>query len=415
MRAAIQEANASSCTPLNITFSVNGTITLGSNLPNITKSLSINGNGTSNTIISGNNLYRSLNSISTDGLSVTIQNLKATNGFVAGSGFGGAIDINSNGGTLTVDNVILTNGTAGYGGAINADDGTLDIRNSIFSLNTVNTSGGAIWLGSTVTSTLINCLITGNQGPAGGIHSNGGVLHIYNNTIAGNTNTSTTTVRNNAGTMTLINSIIANNIGGTGECTVTTGTTVQNSLIESGGCGITNGVNGNLTGDPALNPDYTLSSTSIAIGTGNNSLIPSGVTTDLAGNARIQQGTVDMGAYESTFAFAIIPEINLKGNSTSIVSGDATPSSTDHTDFGSQNVSSGTVVRTFTIENTGTGALNLTGSPNKVTIIGTNAADFTVTTQPTSPVAATNGTTTFQVNLRPIGFGNSNCNGEYCQ
>lgn len=36
---------------------------------------------------------------------------------------------------------------------------------------------------------------------------------------------------------------------------------------------------------------------------------------------------------------------------------------------------------------------------------GTNAADFTVNVQPTSPVAATNGTTTFQVTFDPSASG----------
>jgi len=77
---------------------------------------------------------------------------------------------------------------------------------------------------------------------------------------------------------------------------------VQNSLIEDGSCGVTSGVNGNLTGDPALNGDLTLSSLSKAINAGSNALIPSGITTDLAGNARIQFVTVDIGAYESAFS-----------------------------------------------------------------------------------------------------------------
>ncbi len=44
---------------------------------------------------------------------------------------------------------------------------------------------------------------------------------------------------------------------------------------------------------------------------------------------------------------------------------------------------SGSVTQTFTIANTGSGDLNLTGSP-RVQISGANAADFTVTTQPSS-------------------------------
>ncbi|MCO5043692.1 MAG: choice-of-anchor D domain-containing protein [Kiritimatiellae bacterium] len=97
------------------------------------------------------------------------------------------------------------------------------------------------------------------------------------------------------------------------------------------------------------------------------------------------------------------PEMDVQGNSVSIVDGDSTPSLTDHTDFGSALVAGGTVVRTYTIRNTGTATLNLSGSP-RVAVSGTHAADFTVTTQPAASVAA-GGTTTFQVTFDPSAVG----------
>ncbi len=97
------------------------------------------------------------------------------------------------------------------------------------------------------------------------------------------------------------------------------------------------------------------------------------------------------------------PEMDVQGNSVSIVDGDSTPSLTDHTDYGSALVAGGTVVRTYTIRNTGTATLNLTGSP-RVAVSGTHAADFTVTTQPAASIAA-GGTTTFQVTFDPSAVG----------
>src|SRR5581483_721832 len=111
----------------------------------------------------------------------------------------------------TVNNVVFTNGTAGYGGGINADDGTLNINNCIFSNNTGNTVSAGIWVGSTVTTTLVNCLFTGNSGPAGAVFSNGGTLKIYNSTVADNSASNAAYaagVRNNGGTMTIYNSIL---------------------------------------------------------------------------------------------------------------------------------------------------------------------------------------------------------------
>jgi hypothetical protein len=99
-----------------------------------------------------------------------------------------------------------------------------------------------------------------------------------------------------------------------------------------------------------------------------------------------------------------VPEINVKGNGASIIDGDTTPSATDDTDFGSATTGGGAVSRTFTIENTGTAALNLTGTP-KAALIGANASDFTVSAQPSSPVAAANGTTTFTIQFTPAATG----------
>lgn len=98
------------------------------------------------------------------------------------------------------------------------------------------------------------------------------------------------------------------------------------------------------------------------------------------------------------------PEINIQGNGNSIASGDVTPSLTDHTDFGSTAVTGGTVIRTFTIQNTGSASLNLTGASPYVAISGTHAADFSVTAIPANSIA-TAGSTTFQVTFDPSALG----------
>jgi autotransporter-associated beta strand protein len=61
----------------------------------------------------------------------------------------------------------------------------------------------------------------------------------------------------------------------------------------------------------------------------------------------------------------------------------------------------------FTITNSGTAALNLNGSP-LVNVTGTNAADFTVTALPTTPVTSGGGTTTFTVQFAPGASGARN-------
>ena len=93
-------------------------------------------------------------------------------------------------------------------------------------------------------------------------------------------------------------------------------------------------------------------------------------------------------------------EIAVSGNSVDIADGDATPVLADHTDFGSVRVTGGTLVRTYTITNSGTANLTL----GTVTVGGAHAGNFTVTLQPTSSVGV-GGSTTFQVTFDPSAAG----------
>jgi hypothetical protein len=96
--------------------------------------------------------------------------------------------------------------------------------------------------------------------------------------------------------------------------------------------------------------------------------------------------------------------IVVKGNNTVINNRALTVSPTNHTDFGSANVTSGTVSRTFTIENIVNGIpLPLDGTP-LVTITDLNAVDFTVLTTPSTPVEG-GGSTTFSIEFNPSGTG----------
>ncbi|MES2574032.1 MAG: glucose/sorbosone family PQQ-dependent dehydrogenase [Bacteroidota bacterium] len=92
------------------------------------------------------------------------------------------------------------------------------------------------------------------------------------------------------------------------------------------------------------------------------------------------------------------PEIDIRGNTVTIVDGDSTPSTADWTDFGSSDVGVG-ITKTFTIYNTGTQTLNI----GTISFSGTNASDFSITTAPTATVAAA-GNTTFVVTFTPSGY-----------
>ena len=110
---------------------------------------------------------------------------------------------------------------------------------------------------------------------------------------------------------------------------------------------------------------------------------------------------------EAPYTFAIqgtgvvlVPEIEVSGNGVEITSGDATPSSTDDTDFGSADQTTGLVSRSFTIANTGTSPLIL--DADAVTLTG--SGDFTVTSQPSTGIGA-GGSTTFTIAFDPSGLG----------
>ncbi len=95
----------------------------------------------------------------------------------------------------------------------------------------------------------------------------------------------------------------------------------------------------------------------------------------------------------------VAPELDVLGGSplVSIPDGDPTPATTDGTDFGNQSVSSGTVVRTFTIENLGTADLHVTG----ISVSGGETADFTVGGLPLPATIVAGGSTTFTVTFDP--------------
>jgi hypothetical protein len=207
---------------------------------------------------------------------------------------GSTLEVNANG-SLTI---------IGNGATLN---GRLEIiPNAVVVINTLwikgpnagGDFGGAIWNRGSLT--LSNSVVTGGGANIGaGIFNDEGTLVLNNSTISGNiANRSGGGVTNRYGVLTLKNSIIANNSGG--NCTNFSGTvTATNSLVQDGECDVTNGTNGNLTGNPGLGTDLRPLAGSIVVNTGSNDLIPIGVTTDLAGNPRIVNIIVDMGAYEN--------------------------------------------------------------------------------------------------------------------
>ncbi len=119
---------------------------------------------------------------------------------------------------------------------------------------------------------------------------------------------------------------------------------------------------------------------------------------DISANSVI--ATVPAGSQPFDVAITPAPEIDVRYNGVSIVAGDNTPDIVDGTDFGAAEVSGGFVSRIFTIANTGSANLNLTGALPRVQVSGANPGEFTILSPAATPVSP-GGTTTFWVHFHP--------------
>lgn len=192
----------------------------------------------------------------------------------ATSSHGGAI---YNGGSGTVVNCTFVNNCAEFNGGAIANEGTLSVANSTFSGNVATNNGGALANMYGASRTTVSCsTLTGNSSS-----NAGGDLDVGN------------------GLLTVNDSIVSGN-------TAPTGPNVNGSLFNSGSDLID--ANSNdifVTGQPADNggptPTIALNPNGPAINAGDNTLIPAGITTDQRGMPRINDGAVDLGAYEFQF------------------------------------------------------------------------------------------------------------------
>ncbi len=325
-----------------------------------------NGAGTNDTINLTNSTYTLLfvNASST-GLPPVVS--VATSGTLTINGNGATIARSAVGGTpefrlvyvniganLTLNRVTLTNGrytAPGDGGGAIRNDGTLLLNQSTVSLSSASVGGGIlstnasslVVLGSTLTgnaaltgggianrgstlkiinSTLFNNSATDSAATSGGgaieIGLSTSVTQIINSTIAGNNafTSSKSGIYQKDGTLTVQNTIVANNTGG-GNCAFVGGTFTDggNNLESAATCGfggaVGQGVNpllGSLASNGGPTQTMALLPGSPAINRGSNAKAVdqngSALTTDQrgAGFNRIFGALVDVGAYEFSCA-----------------------------------------------------------------------------------------------------------------
>jgi len=175
------------------------------------------------------------------------------------------------------DNSAGGDGSEGGGGLLFYSGGTA--RNCLIANNTADNSGGGIYVREGAADSVIeNCTIVSNTGEyGGGVYAYGGTnvnCIVYDNTstIGANQNWS---------------------YGGSTTSAYIHCCTVPLPTENTTGC---------ITNDPqfadASSGDYRLKAVSLCIDAGHNGSVLG--SSDLDGNARIANGTVDMGAYENT-------------------------------------------------------------------------------------------------------------------
>ncbi len=237
---------------------------------------------------------------------------------------GGAVHLQ--GGTTVIANSRFQENRANYGGAVYASfSGNVEIVNSVFSGNTAK-RGGAVSAYANSTITITNSTFSGNAARFGGVvyayHDT--AITIINSTLAGNVASEGAGIYMDGGDLIIENSILFNE-GQTEIAYEGTGYSQTNNLIGIDPRFVRNPTDGGdgWGDDPATadvdesaNDDYgdlRLRADSPARDEGDNDLLPEDIfdldgdgdvseplPVDLAGNPRIQNGTVDMGAYEFT-------------------------------------------------------------------------------------------------------------------
>lgn len=224
-------------------------------------------------------------------------------------------------GTMTnciVEENTTTNNAAG---GVTVQDGSF-LLNSIIRYNTPKGDFGGVRVRATTSCTVANCLIYGNKADGGktvgGLGINDAAVHyVYNNTIVGNIQTSTSNtsrcgLRVNVSTA----SVIANNIvwgNKVNDMVQAKQVEFKNDYKEGQAANFINnavvlaktfGTNTMLLTDVdpgfvnAAEADYTLAPNSSLIDAGADAYAQGNF--DLAGKARIQGFHVDLGCYEAT-------------------------------------------------------------------------------------------------------------------
>ena len=219
---------------------------------------------------------------------------------------------------LSLSNLNIVNGLADNGGAIYINNGNATFVGCTISGNTATRGGGGVYVnGASSKATFVNCVVTGNTAREGGgvyreanTSSSCPKVDFINCTLVGNSaNSGGAVYLYNFGAGALFtNSIIALNLGGNIGVNFGSFTGTNNLVSSDEGFAFEDGNLAYEEGEPLFvdqeNGDYTILLTSKAYNAGSNQLAEesaslTSTSVDCAGNPRIVDGVIDIGAYEA--------------------------------------------------------------------------------------------------------------------
>lgn len=303
LRDAITLTNSHGSGDIVTLTGLEGTITLGSPLPDITADLNIAGPGANLLTISGGNASGVFN-ITNPNAITSFSGVTIANGTSSGHGGG----IRNNGLLLTLSNCALSNNSAtgAFGGGFANENpaGSATVTDCTFSGNRAQNGGGIfntgfLWVSN---STVVgNSTIGANAG--GGLYNSGSLL-VTNSTLSGNSAGNGGGITNYLGTATIINSIVAGNTDSAwaGDDCNNCGTQSAFNLIS---------IPSNIV-DPLLGPltynglNQALQTVlplpgSPAIQMGDPTQVPADITTDERLLPRTTNSKLDLGAVQTNY------------------------------------------------------------------------------------------------------------------